>query len=96
MHCAANVAIDLLQAEELLGHIVMAQNGPQVGLQTSFDGLPTVAGSSHYAHIPHDSALSVGSSKAEEDAARIRDLEDEVRTLAERANTACMFTPSHG
>lgn len=40
-------------------------------------------------HIPHDSALSVGSSKADEDAARIRDLEDEVRILAERANSAC-------
>lgn len=57
---------------------------------------PAVASSSHQplqsyqAHVPHDSALSVGSSKAEEDAAKIRDLEDEVRVLAERANTACM------
>lgn len=39
--------------------------------------------------MPHDSALSVGSSKADEDAARIRDLEGEVRVLAERANSAC-------
>jgi hypothetical protein len=40
-------------------------------------------------HVPHDSALSVGSSKAEEDATRIRDLEDEVKILAEKANSAC-------
>jgi hypothetical protein len=40
-------------------------------------------------HTPHDSALSVGSSKAEEDASKIRDLEDEVRILAEKANSAC-------
>ena len=39
-------------------------------------------------HIPHDSALSVGSSTIE-DAAKIRDLEDEVRQLAEKANVAC-------
>lgn len=38
--------------------------------------------------MSHDSALSVGSSKADEDAAKIRDLEDEVRHLAEKANTA--------
>jgi hypothetical protein len=43
-------------------------------------------------HMPHDSALSVGSSKADEDAAKIRDLEDEVRHLAEKANTACEFS----
>ena len=59
------------------------------------NGLPTIASSSsHYAHMPHDSALSVGSSKADEDAAKIRDLEDEVRVLAERANTACTFSPT--
>ena len=45
----------------------------------------------YQAHVPHDSALSVGSSKAEEDAAKIRDLEDEVRVLAEKANTACTY-----
>ena len=57
----------------------MAQNG-------------LASSSSRYAHVPHDSELSVGSSKAEEDAAKIRDLEDEVRVLAERANTACTFS----
>ena len=40
-------------------------------------------------HVPHDSALSVGSSKGE-DVARIRYLEDEVSVLAEKANAACM------
>ena len=50
-----------------------------------------LANGSHAAHVPHDSALSVGSSK-EEDAARIRDLEDEVRVLAEKANGACMLS----
>lgn len=45
----------------------------------------------YHAHVPHDSALSVGSSKAEEDAAKIRDLEDEVRILAEKANSACTY-----
>lgn len=39
-------------------------------------------------HFPHDSAMSVGSSK-EDDAERIRELEDEVRMLAERASAAC-------
>ena len=39
-------------------------------------------------HVPHDSGLSVGSSR-EEDAAKIKDLEEEVRVLAERANAAC-------
>lgn len=43
----------------------------------------------HQQHVPHDSAMSVGSSK-EEDVERIRELEDEVRSLAEKANTACM------
>lgn len=49
-----------------------------------------LAHNSQAGHAPHDSALSVGSSK-EEDVARIRDLEDEVRVLAERANLACMY-----
>lgn len=39
-------------------------------------------------HGPHDSALSVGSSKGD-DAERIRELEEEVRALAERASAAC-------
>ena len=56
---------------------VMAQNGQP-------------SGSHGFAHVPHDSALSVGSSK-EEDAAKIRELEEEVMTLAEKANSACMF-----
>ena len=43
---------------------------------------------SNIGHAPHDSALSVGSSR--DDAIRIRDLEDEVRILAEKANSACM------
>lgn len=63
----------------------MAQNGiPVIASSSTQQGPP-------YAHIPHDSALSVGSSKADEDAAKIRDLEDEVRVLAEKANTACMY-----
>lgn len=44
-------------------------------------------------HAPHDSGLSVASSTKEEDVARIRDLEEEVRYLADRANQACMCTP---
>ncbi|KAK3703435.1 hypothetical protein LTR37_014425 [Vermiconidia calcicola] len=52
----------------------MAQNG--------------VPNSWNAAHVPHDSALSVGSSKQEEDAARIRELESEVSDLAEKANAA--------
>ena len=65
----------------------MAENGiPEIiASNSTSQSLPA-----HYAHIPHDSALSVGSSKAEEDASKIRDLEDEVKILAERANTACM------
>ena len=43
-------------------------------------------------HAPHDSGLSVGSSTKEEDVARIRELEEEVRYLADRANQACMHT----
>ena len=39
-------------------------------------------------HAPHDSGLSVASSTKEEDLARIRDLEEEVRYLADRANQA--------
>lgn len=39
-------------------------------------------------HQPHDS-LSVCSSK-EDDLAKIRELEDEVRVLADKANAACM------
>lgn len=46
-------------------------------------------------HMSHDSALSVGSSKADEDAAKIRDLEDEVKHLAEKANTACEYADFH-
>lgn len=58
------------------------------------NGIAALASSSqqpYQAHVPHDSALSVGSSKAEADAAKIRDLEDEVKVLAERANTACEY-----
>ena len=57
----------------------MAQNG-------------TLSNGSYPTHAYHDSALSVGSSK-QEDTARIRDLEDEVRILAEKANAACMLGP---
>ena len=46
------------------------------------------ANGSYATHVPHDSALSVESPKVK-DAGRIKDLEDEVRTLAERANAAC-------
>ena len=41
-------------------------------------------------HAPHDSALSVSSSK-DEDAAKIRDLEEKVTILADKANNACML-----
>lgn len=58
----------------------MAQNGVVTG--------------SHAIHVPHDSALSVGSSKGE-DTAKIRDLEDEVRVLAEKANAACKKLLGH-
>ena len=57
---------------------VMAQNGT-----LSTPQVPT--------HIPHDSALSIGSTSTKaEDEAKIQDLEEEVRLLAEKANTACM------
>ena len=56
---------------------VMAQNGQP-------------SGSHGFTHVPHDSALSVGSSK-EEDAAKIKQLEEEVMILAEKANLTCMF-----
>lgn len=45
-------------------------------------------------HAPHDSGtsgISVGSSK-EAEVERINELEDEVKLLAEKANTACMCT----
>lgn len=42
-------------------------------------------------HAPHDSGLSVASSTKEEDVARIKDLEEEVRYLADRANQACAY-----
>lgn len=61
------------------------------------NALPAIASSSqqaYQAHVPHDSALSVGSSKVEEDATKIRDLEDEVRVLAEKANSACKCAPA--
>ena len=38
-------------------------------------------------HAPHDSAMSV---EAPDDALRIKQLESEVKDLAERANNACM------
>lgn len=41
-------------------------------------------------HVPHDSAtISVGSSR-EEDLERIKELEDEVKELAEKTNAACL------
>ena len=43
-------------------------------------------GETNGAHIPHDSGLSVGSMG---DAAKVRQLEEEVRELADRANGAC-------
>lgn len=49
-------------------------------------------GSAPMGHTPHDSGLSVSSSTKEEDVARIKDLEEEVRYLADRANQACMYT----
>lgn len=49
-----------------------------------------VAKGSQATHASHDSTLSAGSSKAEEDATKIKDLEDEVKELAEKANAACM------
>lgn len=51
-------------------------------------------GSAPMGHAPHDSGLSVASSTKEEDVARIRDLEEEVRQLADRANQACGYPPS--
>ena len=45
-------------------------------------------GETNGAHIPHDSGLSVGSMG---DAAKVRQLEEEVRELADRANGACTF-----
>ena len=49
------------------------------------------ATSSHGSHAPHDSnatGVSIGSSK-EEDVERINELEEQVKELAEKANTAC-------
>lgn len=71
-YIGADVAIQRI-AHKVLN--VMAQNGLGYHPQTA-------------SHIPHDSALSVGSSNAE-DAAKLRDLEDEVKVLAEKANVAC-------
>lgn len=45
-------------------------------------------GYSNGQHAAHDSALSVG---ATDDALRIKDLENEVRFLAEKTTSACMF-----
>lgn len=39
-------------------------------------------------HVPHDSALSVGSS---DEAVKVRELESEVKILAEKATNACMY-----
>lgn len=54
------------------------------------DGQASEIAVSH-THIPQDSVMSIASSK-DEDVDRIRELEEEVRLLAEKANTACMFT----
>ena len=43
-------------------------------------------------HAAHDSALSVGSA---DDSAKIRELESEVRFLAEKATAACMLADHH-
>lgn len=48
-------------------------------------------GETNGTHIPHDSGLSVGSMG---DAAKVRQLEEEVRELADRANGACTFFAS--
>lgn len=40
-------------------------------------------------HVPHDSGLSMGSAAG--DAVKVRELEDEVKYLAEKANNACMY-----
>ena len=40
-------------------------------------------------HAPHDSAMSV---EPLDDATKVKQLEAEVRDLAERANNACTFT----
>ena len=57
-----------------------------------WSGMAQNGGSSVMGHAPHDSGLSVASSTKEEDVARIRDLEEEVRYLADRANVACEYT----
>lgn len=41
-------------------------------------------------HVPHDSALSVGSA-AMEDAARIKMLEEEAQELTEKVASACEY-----
>ena len=41
------------------------------------------------AHVPHDSALSVGSAG---ETMKVRELEDEVRELADKANGACTWS----
>lgn len=41
-------------------------------------------------HTPHDSALDVGALR-EKDVARIRDLEEEVKRLTDRANADCKY-----
>jgi hypothetical protein len=41
-------------------------------------------------HAAHDSALSVGTTNGDE-ASKVRELEEEVQSLADKANNACML-----